>query len=163
MKKVAAILAIVASVPLLTLGILFLVAAVSRPERFLVAAILLAAGSGLLAAGITIMRRAAETAPEALANGAIALARRSGGEVTAEQLQAEYRISLTQAQEVLAGLQARGQATPEQRSGRVVYVVAGLQPSLVVRRCPHCGSTFPVRQALYKCPHCGGDLDIAKT
>ena len=47
----------------LTIGVLFLIAAMSRAERLLVAAVFLAVGAGLLAASIAILRRLAKLAP----------------------------------------------------------------------------------------------------
>jgi len=163
MKRGLAILSLVIALPLLTFGLLFLIAAMAKPERLLVAAALLAIGTVAAAWGALTLRHQAQTAPEALATGAIALARRLGGEVTVAQMQAEYRIPAERAQATLDALCARGEARAEQREGRVVYVVSGLQAAVVMRRCPHCGSTFPVREALYKCPNCGGELQVEKT
>ncbi len=163
MKRVVAIIAIVLSIPLLTLGLLFLIAAASEPQRLLTAAAFLALGTVPLAWGIVTLRRLAQTSPEALATGTVALARRLGGEVTVAQVQAEFRIAPSLAQTTLDSLCASGQAAAQAREGRTVYVIRGLQESLVVRRCPYCGSNFPVKEALRQCPHCGASLGLSKT
>lgn len=160
MRKVLAIIVLLASIALLTFGLLFLIAAMAKPERILVAAALLASGGLVLFWAIATLRRQAEITPEALATGSVALARRLGGEVTVAQVQAEYRIPPALALETLEKLRAAGQAQVEHREGRAVYILRGLQPSAVTRRCPYCGSSFPVREALRQCPHCGGALDI---
>lgn len=162
MKKTFAIIALIVAVPLLTLGLLFLIAAAARPERILTAAGFMVVGAAPLIWGILTLRRQAEISPEALASGTIALARRQGGEVSTAQVQAQFRIPAGLAQETLDKLAASGQAQPEQRSGRTVYVIRGLQQSLVTRRCPYCGSTFPVKEALRKCPNCGASVELAK-
>ena len=92
MKKSGAIIAVIASVPLLVLGIVFLIAAMTNPGRLLVAAAFLVLGGGLLIWGALTLRRLAEISPEALATGIVDLARRLGGEVTVAQVQAEFRI-----------------------------------------------------------------------
>ncbi len=163
MKKILAILAVLVSIPLLTFGLVFLIAAAAAPSRILVAGALLVAGGLLLAWAISTLRRQAEISPEGLATGTVALARRLGGEVTVAQVEAEFHIPQGQAFEALERLRTRGLAQVEQREGRSVYVVRGLQPSLVTRRCPYCGTTFPVKEALRKCPNCGASLELEKT
>lgn len=163
MRKALALIALAVAVPLLTLGLIFLIAAAARPQRILSAAALMALGAVPLAWGIATLRRQAETSPEALSTGTVALARRLGGEVSVAQVQAQFRISAALAQETLDKLAAAGQAQPEERNGRTVYVIRGLQPSLVTRRCPYCGSTFPVKEALRQCPNCGAALELSKS
>ncbi|NLG49158.1 MAG: hypothetical protein GX552_03480 [Chloroflexi bacterium] len=163
MKKLPAILAVIASIPFFTLGILFLIAALNQPSRILVALVLLAVGAFLLVAGLRRLRRLADISPEALQTNAVELARRLGGELTVAQLRAEYRISNELASDTLEELVAKGTATREQREDRVVYVVSGLAPSLSEKVCPYCGTELPVRTALRKCPNCGGQLEIRKS
>jgi hypothetical protein len=162
MKRIAAIIAVIASIPFLTFGLLFLIAAMENPGRILIAGVLFAMGGVVLYWGIVTLRRLAEISPKALDTGAVALARRFGGEVTVAQVQAEYRIPASPALEALERLRSAGHAQVEQREGRAVYVLRGLQPSLVTRRCPYCGSTFPVRESRRKCPNCGAALEVQK-
>jgi len=162
MKRALAIIALIAAVPLLTLGLLFLIAAAARPGRIVTAAAFLALGAAPLVCGILTLRRQAEISPDALCSGTVALARRLGGEVTAAQVQAEFRIPASLAQETLDRLAATGQAQPQERSGGRVYVIRGLEQPRVSRRCPFCGSTFPVKEALCQCPNCGAPVELSK-
>lgn len=163
MKRIFAVAAVLLSIPILTLGLVFLVAAANAPSRLLVASVLLAVGALLVWWAIATLRRQAEVSPEGLSTGAVALARRLGGELTVAQVQAEFRIPASQALETLEKLRSAGQAQVEQREGRAVYILRGLQPSLVTRRCPYCGTSFPVREALHQCPNCGASLEIDRT
>ncbi len=163
MKKLSWIIVALVSVPFLTFGLLFLIAAASNPSRILVALVLLAIGVVLLITAIRRLRRLAEISPDALKLEAVELARRLGGELTVSQFRAEYHLSEEMATKTLEQLVAGGTCTREQREQRAVYVFTGLLPSLAEKVCPYCGSKLPVRSALRKCPNCGGQLEITKT
>ena len=163
MKKAPAIVAVVASIPFIVLGLLFLIASATGPNRILVALALLAVGAVLLVAGLKRLRRLAAIHPEALETGAVELARRLGGELTVAQLRAEYGISADEAGKVLEKLVNDGSTRREQRGDRIVYVFTGLMSSLKEKACPYCGTKLPVRSDLRKCPNCGGQLEITKT
>lgn len=163
MKKLLAILIVLASIPFFTFGILFLIAAVRAPSRGLVGLALLAIGAALLIGGLRYLRRLAAISPQTLRTGAVELARRMGGELTVSQFRAEYRVSHELASETLEGLVAEGVARREARDERFVYVFTELLPSLVAKVCPYCGTDLPVRSALRKCPNCGAQLEITKT
>jgi ribosomal protein S27AE len=163
MKKVLAIAAVALSIVLLALAVLFLIAAMVKPERLLVAIGLFVAGALPLVWAIATLRRQAELSPENLSAAILALASQSGGEVTEAQVQARFRIPQQKAADALERLGAAGQVRREVRGDRVVYVVQGLKPSLVVRRCPYCGSSFPVREAIRSCPNCGATVELDKT
>lgn len=165
MKRLPAIIAALASIPFLTLGLVFLIAAGtgSSTSRLLTGLVSLAIGALLLVAGIRRLRRLADISPDALKTGAVELARRLGGEITVAQLRAEYRIPQGLAETVLDGLVAEGTARREEREQRAVYVVSGLAPSLARKTCPYCGTELPMRSDLRKCPNCGGQLEITKT
>ena len=163
MKKLPYILLVILSIPFLTAGILFLIAAASVPSHTLPALALLIVGGGLLAFGIRRLRRLADISPEAVKAGAIGLARRLGGELTVSQLRAEYRVPHDFAAGVLEELVSEGSCRREQRDERLVYVFTGLLLSLKEKSCPYCGAKLPVRSALRKCPNCGASLEITKT
>jgi rubrerythrin len=165
MKKFLAILLTLASIPLLLVGALFLIAASApnTPGRLPAGLFFAVLGAVVLVLGLRRLRRLAETTPEALKTGAVNLARRLGGEVTVSQLRAEFHISQDEATEVLDGLVAEGAAARERREERTVYVFTGLLPSLSEKVCPYCGTQLPVRSALRKCPNCGAQLEIEKT
>lgn len=78
MKKIPAILAVLASIPFLTLGIIYLVASATGVRGGLTAVVLLAVGTALLIAGLRRLRRLAQISPSALKTGAVELARRLG-------------------------------------------------------------------------------------
>jgi hypothetical protein len=163
MKKAAAIIIVLLSIPFYLAGLLFLIAATGQATRLVPGLVLVAIATGLLVGGLRSLRRMADRSPEALRTGAVELAKRLGGELTASQFRAEYRISNELALKTLDGLVAEGSAMREERENRTVYVFTGLQPSLSEKRCPYCGTQLPVRTALRKCPNCGGQLEITKT
>ncbi len=163
MKKLPAILAVLASIPLYLVGVLFLIASTSQGNRIFVALALFAFGTLFLVPGLNHLRRLAAISPEALKTGTVDLARRLGGELTVSQLRAEYRISHELATKTLEEAVSEGSARREQREDRVVYVFTGFLPSLKEKTCPYCGTTLPMRSALRKCPNCGGSLEITKT
>ena len=162
MKKFLAILVVLASIPLLTVGILYLIASGTGARGGVLAVVLLAMGTALLVFGLRRLRRLAAISPSALRTGAVELARRLGGDLTVSQFRAEYRISHELAQETLDELVSEGTCGPERRDERTVYVFAGLLPSLAEKTCPYCGTELPVRSALRKCPNCGAQLEVTK-
>jgi hypothetical protein len=163
MNKFFAVLMTLVSIPFLVLGLLFMIASASGANRLLVASALLGIGIVLLVAGLKQLRRLAEISPGALKTSAVELAKRLGGDITAAQLRAEYRIPQDLAVQVLEQLVAEGAAVRENREERVVYVVTGLLPSLAEKVCPYCGTQLPMRTAVRKCPNCGANLEISKT
>ncbi|MEA3407608.1 MAG: hypothetical protein U9R48_05965 [Chloroflexota bacterium] len=165
MKKAIAILMVLASIPFLTFGIIFMIAAAggASGSRILVGLALLAIGAALLISGIRWLRRLAALSTDALKAGAVQLARRLGGELTVSHLRAEYRISRERAGEVLEALAAEGSCERERRDTRLVYVFEGLGPSLSEKRCPYCGTKLPVNIPVRQCPNCGAQLEIRKT
>ena len=162
MKKIPAILAVLASIPFFTLGIIYLVATATGVRGGLTAVALLAIGTALLIAGLRRLRRLARISPSALRTGAVELARRLGGDLTVSQFRAEYRIPLELAEETLEELASEGTCARERRDEHFIYVFAGLLPSLAEKVCPYCGTELPVRSALRKCPNCGAQLEVTK-
>jgi hypothetical protein len=157
MGKLGATLAVVVSVLLLVLGIIFLIAG-----RGTVALVLLACGAALLAFGALTLRRLAEISPEALATGIVDLARRLDGEVTVAQVQSEFRISSNMALGALERLRGRGDCQREQRTDHDVYIFKSVMPAKAIKRCAYCGSEFAVKSAMRECPNCGAALEIVK-
>jgi hypothetical protein len=162
MGKSGAILAVVSSIPLLILGVIFLVAAVALPSRIFVAGAFLLFGGLLLAWGALRLRRLAEISPGALATGIVDLARRLGGEVTVAQAQAEFNIPQDLALSVLERMRGQGECQRDQRSDHDVYIFKSVMPAKAMKRCPYCGSEYAVRSAMRECPNCGGALEIVK-
>ena len=162
MKKLGATIIALLSIPFITLGLVFLVAA-SSTSRLLTALALIAIGVVLLISGVRRLRRLASISVEALMSGAVEMASRMGGELTVAQLQAEYSVSQSLAQKVMDKLSEAGTAVPQPREERVVYVFTGLLPAMARKLCPYCSTELPVREALRKCPNCGAQLEITKT
>jgi hypothetical protein len=162
MKRLASIIAMIAAIPFLVFGVIFLIAAATSPGRFPVAVVLLLFGGALLVWGALTLRRLAEISPEALATGIVDLARRLGGEVTVAQVQAEYRISSEMALGALERLRGHGDCQREQRKDHDVYLFKSVMPAKAIKRCPYCGSEFAVKSAMRECPNCGANLEIVK-
>ena len=162
MKKLGPTLAVIASVPLLLLGIIFLIGASTRSSRIFTAAVFLVLGGAALVWGALRLRRLAEISPEALATGIVDLARRLNGEVTVSQVQAEFRIPRDMALDALEKLRGRGDSQREQRGDHYAYIFKGVMPAKAIKRCPYCGSEFSVKSAMRECSNCGGALEIVK-
>jgi hypothetical protein len=163
MRRTAAIIALTISAILLAVGLVFLCAATRQASRLWVALALLVIGGGLAAWGALTLRRMRELDPEHLSDRITELARAGGnGEVTLSQVVAELGVPDEAAMAALSLLESRGQCYRERREEREVYAFPGLQPSIVRRRCPYCGSEFSVKTPLYTCPNCGGDLRLER-
>jgi len=145
-------------------GLLFLCAAMVRPERLALAIVLiLVGGAGAAWAGLT-WQHLNNIDPKRLADRIVEMARSQGQfETTAAEAVAELAAPAANVQQALELLQSRGEAVPEQREDRRVYVFPNLKESKVERRCPYCGAQFPVKQALSQCPNCGGNLELKRT
>ncbi len=145
-------------------GLLFLCAAMVKPERLALAVILiLIGGAGAGWAGLT-WQHLNNIDPKRLADRIVEMARLQGQfETTAAEAVAELAAPAASVQQALELLQSRGEAVPEQREDRRVYVFPNLKESKVERRCPYCGAQFPVKQALSQCPNCGGNLELKRT
>jgi hypothetical protein len=162
MKKLVAIGAIVLAIILFLFGLIFLIAA-STTSRLLTAFALLAIGALLLWYAIRTLRRLRVLTPDNLDTAVVDLARRLGGEVSVSQVRSEFSVDQETAQASLDRLRREGVAQLEHRGERVVYLFKGVLPAKAIRKCPYCGSEFPVRESLHTCPNCGGTLEITKT
>jgi hypothetical protein len=147
----------------LALGLLFLCAATRQPSRLLLAAALMVVGGGLAAWSGLTLRRLRELDPENLSDRITELVRAGGSaEVTLSQVVAELGVPDEAALTALSLLEQRAQCYRERREGREVYLFPGLEPSMVRRRCPYCGSEFSVKTMMHRCPNCGGDLRLGR-
>lgn len=153
----------VVSAVLIGLGLLFLCAAVSVPERMPLALILLVIGAiGAAWSGLSY-RRWRNLQPDELASQITALAAKNKGELAVTEVMSAFAAPAEAVNSALGTLLDKGQAHREHRADRIVYVFPGLKEHKMVRRCMYCGSTFPVKEPLYKCPNCGGDLELVQT
>lgn len=151
MKKVGATIIALLSIPFITLGLVFLIAANST-SRLLTALALLAVGVILLVAGIRRLMRLAAISEPALKSGAVEMASRMGGELTVAQLQAEYNISQSLAQKVMDELTSEGTAVPEPREDRVVYIFTGLLPAMAKSSAHTVAPSYPCARRCASAP-----------
>jgi hypothetical protein len=171
MSRILAPVAIALAVLLLSGGLVFLCASAGverTPARsmmeLLIAGVCLLAGAGLAVWGGLALRRRRDLDPENLSDRITQLARRADGEVTLSQVVAELHVPDEAAIAALNLLERRGQAHREHagEDAREVYVLPGLKPHLVQRKCPYCDTEFSVKKVLNKCPHCGGRLELER-
>ena len=164
MNKTVALMVMLVGALMLGLGLLFLCASIRAPQRLILAALLIVIGGAGVAWAGTTWRRLSEIEPKRLADRIVEMARSQGQfETTAAEAVAELAAPAANIQQALELLQSRGEAVPEQRDDRRVYVFPNLKESKVERRCPYCGAQFPVKQALSQCPKCGGNLELKRT
>ncbi|MBU0495200.1 MAG: TFIIB-type zinc ribbon-containing protein [Chloroflexi bacterium] len=152
----------VGSVLALALGALFLCAAITMPERWLLAILLLAVGAVGAGWSAYAYRKWLNVQPAALAARITDLAAAHDGEVAVSQVMSALDVPASVAQAALDELDHKGQCHRERRGDQVYYVFPAFQEHKVTRKCPYCGSTFPVKQAMHTCPNCGGNLELIK-
>ena len=152
----------IASALALAVGILFLCAAISIPERWFLAIVLLILGAGGAGWSAFAYRRWASVQPGELAARITDLAAENDGELALSQIMSAFDVPASVATAALDELAQKGQCHREARGEQTLYVFPGLKEHKVVRKCVYCGSTFPVKQALQKCPNCGGNLELVK-
>jgi uncharacterized Zn-finger protein len=166
MNKTVALIVLAIGALMLGYGLLSLCASAGgkTTSRFVLAALLIIiGGAGAGWAGMT-WRRLSEIEPQRLADRIVEMVRLQGKfETTAAEAVANLSVPAANVQAALEVLQSRGEAQPEQRDDRRVYVFPNLKESKVERRCPYCGAQFPVKQALTQCPNCGGNLELKRT
>jgi len=164
MNKILLLIVLILGGLLVGAGLLFLCAAMVRPERLALAIILiLVGGAGAGWAGLT-WQHLNNIDPKRLADRIVETVRLQGEfETTAAEAVAELAAPAANVQQALEILQSRGEAVPEQRDDRRVYVFPNLKETKVVRRCPYCGVQFPVKQAITQCPNCGGNIELQRT
>lgn len=162
MKRGTALALIVASIVLITFGLIFLMGSRGKGTTILVGLALLAGGIVLAGWAVKGLRRLAQLNPEQLATDIVELAKYQGGEVTVAQVQAEFGIPGKLAAEVLEGLRSKGTCHVEHREERTTFVFKSLLPAKAIKRCSYCGAEFSIRDARRECPNCGAALEIVK-
>ncbi len=163
MNRTTSYLVIGVSVVLLVVGLLFLCAATRNAARFPLALGLLVIGGGLAFWGGTSLRRTVALDAENLSDRISRLARQSAqGEVTLSQAVSALNAPDEAVEEALRLLVERGQAYPEYRQDREVYVFPGLRATKMVRRCESCGTEYSVKEPVYTCTRCGGKVEVVR-
>lgn len=164
MNKTVALIVLGIGALMLGLGLLFLCASIRAPQRMILAILLIVIGGAGAAWAGTTYRRLSDIEPKRLADRIVETVRLQGKfETTAAEAVAGLAAPAANVQQALEVLQSRGEAVPENRDDRRVYVFPNLKESKVERRCPYCGAQFPVKQALTQCPNCGGNLELKRT
>jgi hypothetical protein len=164
MNKTVVLMVMLVGALMLGLGLLFLCASIRAPQRLILAVLLIVIGGAGVAWAGTTWRRLSEIEPKRLADRIVEMAKLQGKfETTAAEAVAELSAPAANVQAALEILQSRGDAVPEQRDDRRVYVFPNLKETKVVRRCPYCGVQFPVKQAITQCPNCGGNIELQRT
>ena len=163
MKRTVSYLVVGIAVLFLAAGLVFLCAATRDAGRLPLALILLVIGGGLAFWGGTSLRRTVALAPENLSDRITRLARQSGqGEITLSQAVSALKAPDEAVEEALRLLVERGQAYPEYREDREVYVFPGLREAKVIRRCESCGTEYSVKEPIYTCTQCGGKVAVVR-
>jgi hypothetical protein len=166
MNRTTSYLVIGVAVILLAGGLIFLCGMAGESAsvfRLVVSLLLLGAGGGLAFWGGTSLRRAIAIDPENLSDRITRLARQSGqGEVTLSQAVSALNAPDEAVEEALRLLVERGQAYPEYRQDRDVYVFSGLRAARMVRRCESCGTEYSVKEPIYTCTQCGGKVEVVR-
>jgi hypothetical protein len=164
MNKTVALIVLIVGGFTMGLGLLFLCASIRAPQRLVLAVLLIVLGGGGVAWAGTTWRRLSEIEPKRLADRIVEMVKLQGKfETTAAEAVAELSAPVANVQAALEILGSRGDAVPEQRDDRRVYVFPNLKETKVVRRCPYCGAQFPVKQAITQCPSCGGNIELQRT
>ncbi len=163
MNRTVSFLVVGVSVLFLAVGLVFLCAATREAARLPLALILLVIGGGLAFWGGTSLRRSVALTAENLSDRITRLARQSGhGEVTLSQAVSALHAPDEAVEGALRLLVERGQAYPEYREGRDVYVFPGLKATKMIRRCESCGTEYSVKEPIYTCARCGGKVGVVR-
>jgi hypothetical protein len=153
----------VASGVVLALGLLFACAAIVAPARWPLAIVLLAIGAIGAGWNAYAYRKWADRQPAALATRITDLAANHQGDVTLAQIMSAFDVTASAAKAGLDVLVQHGECQRQMHSEQEIFVLPGFKEHKVERKCPFCGTTFPVKQSLQKCPNCGGNLELIKS
>jgi len=141
------------------LGTMFLIASSGIASRLTAGSIILALGALLFAAGIYFFRKGIKERPGSVHESILRAAAKHNGTITGELLDAETGGGDAVNFELAAMIRS-GKAKVENIDGGKTYIFPGLQFRLKFKKCPYCGSDYPVKEDIERCPSCGGDLKI---
>ncbi len=144
------------------LGLMFIIASAGGGRRLTAGLIITAAGFVLLVFGFRMFLRAIRFSPEGIKRQILRLAKLNHGELTREAITGAIG-TMDEIEYKLEELIDRGIARAEIRGGRKLYLFPDFQLKVVQKKCPYCGSDYPVRENIEYCPNCGGDLKLSKT
>lgn len=158
MKRLLAVIFVVAGVALFALGLLFFVGAKGQASRLGVAAVGLGAGAVLVGFGVRWFRAADADSPEQVLVELLDAARKANGELSELAIGAALGRRAPLAAPVLERLVAERLCERTSRDGGTWYLFKDLQPRLFVRRCEFCGAEMSIASRAVKCPRCGGAI-----
>jgi membrane protein implicated in regulation of membrane protease activity len=162
-NKTVVVIVLVASVVLLSLGLLFLCASSLNPGRLWLSIALVVIGGGLAVWSGVSLRRLRDLNPERVADRIVELVRRRGDtETTLADVVGSLQVPHETAEAAMGVLAGRQLVQRERRADRDVFVFPQLRVSKIVRQCPYCHSEFSVKTPVHKCPNCGASLELAK-
>jgi len=141
------------------LGLMFLMVSSGSGSRLITGITLLTIGAGLLASGIFLFRKGMRERPGSVHDRILRAAAKHNGIITEEVLSAETGGGDTVEFE-LAAMIRKGRIIAGDKNGRKIYTFPELQFKLKFKKCPYCGSDYPVKENIERCPSCGGDLKI---
>jgi hypothetical protein len=144
------------------LGLIFLIASHGVASRLAAGFIMSAGGLIALVAGVVLFRRGSRFNPSGIRKELLRLARIGNGELAEEAVAASLGDSDAVRYQIQT-LVREGIASEIVRDRRRVWVFAGLQMKMVVKKCPYCGNDYPVRDDIERCPTCGGDLKLDRS
>ncbi len=141
------------------LGLMFLIVSSGSGSRLITGIMLSAIGAALLASGIFLFRKGMRERPGSVHDRILGAAAKHNGVIAAEVLAAETGGG-DSVEFALAAMVRKGRAIAVDREGRKIYTFPELQFKLKFKKCPYCGSDYPVKENIERCPSCGGDLKI---
>jgi hypothetical protein len=144
------------------MGLIFLIGSHGIASRLAAGYIMGAGGLALLVTGIILFRRGSRYSPEGIRKELLRLARMNNGELTDEAIAGSLGSSDAVGFQV-AALLKEGIAVEQMRDNRRLYLFEDFKLKMVLKKCPHCGNDYPVRDDIEECPTCGSDLKVTRS
>jgi len=162
MKKILGSLAIIFSILLIILGILFLIASGKGVNRFVIGLVMLVIAFFVFIVGMKLIKGVPVVlSPENLRFEIINLAKKFNGEIFLSQLYSMFGKD-SNFLLIIDQLVSEGVAEEILKDGGKVYLFKDFQSTMLIKKCPYCGNDYPVRDDVEVCPTCGGDLKMLK-
>lgn len=141
------------------LGMMFLIVSSGSGSRLISGIMLSAVGVALLASGIFLFRKGMRERPGSVHDSILKAAAKHNGVITSEVLAAETGGG-DAVDFAIAAMIRKGRVAAGEKDGMKIYTFPELQFKLKFKKCPYCGSDYPVNENIERCPSCGGDLKI---
>ncbi len=158
MRRFVAVVIGVVGILAVAFGLLFLLGAAGQVHRYVIAAVGVLLGVGLVTLAVKLFRQSGALTQEHIRAEILALAKQRNGEVSELDLQAALGLRWEHAISVLDRLLREGVCKRATKDGAVYYQFPSLLPRLAVRRCEFCQAELPLEEELDSCPRCGGSI-----